>query len=64
MVRVKVPSARLLVVFALALLVTFVLTQARLTPAQPAPADRNLKTIANVVVHAHHHKPAQLNKGS
>jgi ribose/xylose/arabinose/galactoside ABC-type transport system permease subunit len=65
MVRVKVPSTRLLVVFVSALVIAFVLTQSRLTPAQPATgASPELKTIAHIVVHAHHHSPAQLNKGS
>lgn len=65
MVRVKVPSTRLLLVFVLALVIAFVLTQARLTPAQPATGGGpSLKTIANIVVHAHRHAPAQLNKGS
>lgn len=65
MVRVKAPSTRLLLVFVSALVITFVLTQARLTPAQPATgAAPALKTIAHIVVHAHRHSPAQLNKGS
>jgi hypothetical protein len=63
MVRLKVRPVRLAIFFVVVLIACFAVVQAHLTQAQPERVDSSLKTIAHIVVHAHH-KPAQLNKGS
>jgi hypothetical protein len=54
MVRFKVPSVRVVVFFVFVLFAVLALMQAHLTQAQPVHSDAGLKTIANIVVHAHH----------
>ncbi len=55
MVRPKVPPVRLVVFFLVVLVAAVVLVQTHPTQARPSSGNPTLKTIANIVVHAHHH---------
>lgn len=54
MVRLKVPPVRVVVFFLVVLVAVLALLQAHMTQARPSSTDRALKTIATIVVHAHH----------
>jgi hypothetical protein len=60
MTRLKVPSVRIIGFFVLVVLGLFLVMQAHLTQAQPERVDPSLKTIAHIVVHAHHRGRAAL----
>jgi hypothetical protein len=58
MSRLKVPSVRIIGFFVIVVVALLLVMQTHLTQAKPEHATPSLKTIANIVVHAHHHARA------
>ena len=63
MERFNASSSRAIAVFVAVLIAVLVLMQAHLTHAQPSQPHATLKTIANIVVHAHRHHAHPLTRG-